>query len=277
MCRECYYPHFTVEKSGRTWGCTAVKGRRHPDLRLWGKTCELPSKQSHASLNKSTWEEPGDPGRCPSGQWNRVRGADGSFSIFTCLSQVSPTLLHMGSPWQARAVLCVLQEAMTKCPPSPLRFLGPLLCPRKLCAESSAKLGFQGSSCVWAGQITGLRDVLWGKDTCHLGEATTPRRPFSSPESQRRREHSRAPHPPPVSPTSKCLFLWQHLRLSSLWRSTWVQRQSRSESGALWGLMDGVSTRRWSGFPGAKTAFYVPPPQLLMPAPAHAEGNKWPL
>lgn len=31
--RECYYPHFTVEKSGRARGCTAVKGRRRPDLR----------------------------------------------------------------------------------------------------------------------------------------------------------------------------------------------------------------------------------------------------
>lgn len=145
---------FYSQKSGKARGCTAVKGKRRPDLR--------PRPNLRASLQmKSGFPEQEHVG----GAWGTqadvpLGNGTGSWgqmvrSPYLHLSQVSPTLLHMGSPWQGRAVLWVPREAMTKFPPHP-RFLGPLLCPEKLCGtESSARFGFQSSSCVWAGQITG--------------------------------------------------------------------------------------------------------------------------
>lgn len=175
----------------------------------------------------------------------------------------------MGSPWQGRAVLWVPREAMTKCPPPTLASWVPC-CVLRNCVLSPVP-GLASRAQAVSGQGRSLdKEMLWDKDTCHLGEATTPRRPFSSPESQGKSEHSRAPHPHPAAPTSKHLFLWQHLTLSSPWRSTSVQRQSSSESGALWGLKDRVSTRRWSGFPGRRWLFMFRRLQLLMPTPANA-------
>lgn len=118
-------------------------------------------------------------------------------SPFLHLSQVSPTLLHMGSPWQGRAVLWVPREAMTKFPLTPASWVP--CCVLRNCVAPSPVPGLASRAHAVSGQGRSLdREVLWGKDTCHLGKATTtPRRPFSSPECQGRSEHSRAPPPHP--------------------------------------------------------------------------------
>lgn len=102
------------------------------------------------------------------------------------------------------------------------------------------------------------REVLWGKDA--IWERRLLHQGDHFPLQNVREEVSVAE---PLTRTRvsnlQALIGWQHLPLSSAWRSTSVQRQSSSESGALWGLKDRVRTRRWSGFPGPKMAFYALP------------------
>lgn len=145
------------------------------------------------------------PRRCPSGHWSRVRRADGFPFLY-----VFYRFLQHRSIWahgSRQSSTLSPRRSHSKMPP----FSGPPLCPRKLCAESGAKSGFQNSSCACTGQLTGhgngCRVRLLPSGSGHSANTTV----FLSEMSGEKREpqsiplNLQAPNPTPL--TSELFFL----------------------------------------------------------------------
>lgn len=110
-------------------------------------------------------------------------------------------------------------QSQEKVPP----FLGPLLCPRNLCAKSSAKLGFQSSSCAWAGQISGCRNGC-GVKTLAIWERLPSQRDHFPLQGIRKEVRAAEPHTHPnLQPPSSC-SCGNTSCTSSLRRSISIQR-----------------------------------------------------